>query len=1053
MKRMRRRAGLFLAVFGVVLLLAALSVGLSGYLAAAATAGARAGLAALTGSDGGFGVTIPLASRAAAQDARVRAVIAEVLREDGGPVPVEVTRHVETLGPAGMTDAAGASVRAALASVPDLPAHATLVSGAWPRSAAEASIQADAATRLDVRVGEVLTLPGGAAVTITGTWRVRAAGDPRWLGSSIAITGAADNTVPGWVVIDPSLWAGVESAPAATRADASARWTVRPVASRVTASQLPPLQRASDEVPDLLLRRDPGSQVQEAGGLQSALIPIERNVASASAAATAPLVVVAVLGLVMLLELARMLEQLRREENALVRARGAGRARFAIGTGAEATVAALPGAAVGSAIAAGLLALRGAAGDIPAFGWIGAAVAALVAIAALAGAAGHASRDLSRGSPMRGSGGAVGLAALSAGLGSGRVRSTLGIGAVALLVLAAVISVSQFVLYGSPLVPTASGGVAIDPLAVSAPALAIAAIGLLATAAFPLVARGLERGARRRDDLRSLPLRQLARRSRAALTPILVMAFAVSGLVVGASYAGTWAVSVSQTRAAQIGTPLRVVAPGALDPTIVRPVVGQRAAAPGGTTLVQVGESNGTLVELPASRLTDVVTPVAGAVDPAALATRLRDSFDRPVVPAAASGISVRFTATPAVTVPTAVEVTVVDAAGAESVLRGKLVPPAAVGSAATADPAADPTAAGTESFIATLPSGSAPWTIHAVEVVLPALPVDARVSFSLSAAGGSTAPLPLDDSWVPSRTSEQDGGIVALGGRPGLQAAQVSEGARVLFQSVPGGLLSVPVVISGGLARDSGLSVGAVADMTLLTGGGQLPITVVGVSPVIPGTPSGDGVLADLATVQDVAYREGLRPISATEWWVSTDRPESAAAQVERRAPVGTVVMTQSTPPADQVLESARTAIWIAGAATALLAVLALMAGLLAELRARREEVDVLRALGVPPREQARDRAIEWAVLLALGVLVGLADGFLVCGILVPGLARMAVPNAIDALRTGFHVDLLGGLVELVVLAAALAALLAVVVVTVRRQAAVASASTAVSEQGVDAR
>jgi len=148
-------------------------------------------------------------------------------------------------------------------------------------------------------------------------------------------------------------------------------------------------------------------------------------------------------------------------------------------------------------------------------------------------------------------------------------------------------------------------------------------------------------------------------------------------------------------------------------------------------------------------------------------------------------------------------------------------------------------------------------------------------------------------------------------------------------------------------------------------------------------------------------------------------------------------------------VLESARTAIWIAGATTALLALLALTAGLLAELRARREEVDILRALGVPPREQARHRASEWAALVALGVVVGLADGFLVCGILVPGLARMAVPNAIDALRTRFHVDVLGGLVELVVLAAALAALLAAVVVSVRRRARVA----APSEQGTDSR
>ena len=231
-------------------------------------------------------------------------------------------------------------------------------------------------------------------------------------------------------------------------------------------------------------------------------------------------------------------------------------------------------------------------------------------------------------------------------------------------------------------------------------------------------------------------------------------------------------------------------------------------------------------------------------------------------------------------------------------------------------------------------------------------------------------------------------------------------------------------MVVSRSLAHDSGLSVGSVVEMTLLTGGGQLTVTVAGLSPVVPGIPSGYGVMADLATVQDAAIRQDLRPISATEWWVSTTRPEAAAAQIVKRGPLGTTTMTQATPPADQVLESARTAIWIAGAATALLAMLAITAGLLAELRTRREEVDILRALGVPPEEQARQRATEWGALLVLGVVVGLLDGFLVCGILVPGLARMAVPNAIDALRTSFGLDPIGALLSFVLLAIALAGL-----------------------------
>jgi len=419
------------------------------------------------------------------------------------------------------------------------------------------------------------------------------------------------------------------------------------------------------------------------------------------------------------------------------------------------------------------------------------------------------------------------------------------------------------------------------------------------------------------------------------------------------------------------------------------------------------------------------------------------------VLPAAASGVTVQFTATPALAVPTAVEVTVVDAAGVERVLRGVVVPPdPGAGTAGGGTSGTDPATA-TESFTAPLPSGTAPWTVHAVEVVVPAVPSGAQVSFSLSSAGGSPVPLPLDNSWVPARSSSQDGAIVALGGTAGLRATVPSEGARVLFQSLPDGQTRVPIVVSRGVAAEAGLTVGSQVDMTLLTGGGQLPVTVVGISPVVPGVTTGDGVMADLSTVQDSGYREGLRPISANEWWVSTTRPDAAAAQIQKRAPLGTATLTQSAPAADQVLESARTAIWIAAAATALLALLALTTGLLAELRTRREEVDILRALGVRPREQSRYRATEWGALMALGVLVGLADGFLVCGILVPGLARMAVPNAIDALRTRFHVDPVGGLVELLVLAVALAALLAVVVVSVQRRAQLAVSA----EQGTESR
>lgn len=118
------------------------------------------------------------------------------------------------------------------------------------------------------------------------------------------------------------------------------------------------------------------------------------------------------------------------------------------------------------------------------------------------------------------------------------------------------------------------------------------------------------------------------------------------------------------------------------------------------------------------------------------------------------------------------------------------------------------------------------------------------------------------------------------------------------------------------------------------------------------------------------------------------------------------------------------------------MLALLAVVTGLLTELRDRRHEVELLRAIGVVGDMQARHRAIEWGGLLGLGVVVGLIDGFVTSVLLVPGLARTAVPQAIAALPTTFRVDPLGGSLALVALLAALTGLLVVVTLTVRRQA-----------------
>ncbi len=999
-KRMRRRAAVFVALFGVVALLAGLSVGLSGYLDAASSTGARAGVAGLRGIDAGFRVITPVAADAAAQDEAVRADVRQAVRSGGGPVPMIVSRDVVSGNAIAFDRAGGGPVRSSVASIPDLTSRARLISGRWPRNAGEASMQADAAASLGVKAGEVLALPSGAPITITATWRVSSAADPRWLEDDVALSGVDLDSSRGWIVIDPSLWK-------ATEQQGLARWTIRPDASRVQADQLDALLHAPDAVSKAVQSDDPGANVQVEGLLQLGIEPIQQNLRAAAAVSTAPLIVVALLGLITLLELAGMLGQFRAGETTLLRARGTSPRRFIAESVAEGVVTAVPAAACGVAIAFGVSALTGQAADVPGFAWVAAGAAVVVPVVVLAITAARSSRDRMLPSRRRG------RPLIRGGV---RLRSTLAVGALLLMLLLAVVSVSQFLLYGSPLAPLAGGGVAVDPLAVSAPALAIAAIGLLGIAVFPLMARGLESWARRARDLDALALRQLARRSRSALAPILVLAFAVGGLLLGACYSGTWSVSSRDTRQVQVGTSVRVTASPPLPESIARVEPGQAGAAQVAREDAELGQDIVSVIGIPSDRIMSAVVPVGGAVDPALLARRVRVHVDRPLIPSAATGVSIGFAETPPELRPTGGSLIAVDAVGAETHVN--LLPAGA-------------------RLEGTLPPGAAPWTVHGIELLLPDLPAGTTIPLDVHATGGSSASIPLDSSWAPVSAADTREGAAPLNGHAGLRTVAVRKAGYLLLQSVQPGSERLPVVISRTLAESAGVSVRSDASMGLVSKGGSVPVRVVGVVPVIPGIASGEGVIADLGALQDAASREGLLQISSGEWWIATKTPAATAAiaKAERAAHSEAVVALAAPSSGDRVLESARIVVWIAAAATALLAVLAIASGLVAELRSREGEVRVLRAVGALPRVQAKGRVREWALLLGVGVVIGLIDGIVVCALLVPSLARTAIPNAIDQLRTMLNIDVPGAVLSAAGLAATVLVLLAIVARTVRAQ------------------
>jgi hypothetical protein len=251
----------------------------------------------------------------------------------------------------------------------------------------------------------------------------------------------------------------------------------------------------------------------------------------------------------------------------------------------------------------------------------------------------------------------------------------------------------------------------------------------------------------------------------------------------------------------------------------------------------------------------------------------------------------------------------------------------------------------------------------------------------------------------------------------------------------VPASSLSLPVVVSQSYADRGGVGVGD--DVTLrFDGAGRHVVgTVAAVVPVIPGAAAQLAVLVDLPgfSAQQLALSSSVP--ASNEVWIATDDPGEVAAALT--AP-GVRIMTDTTSPEDVLLAAGRGALWIGAGGALVLALAALGAIAGALLRDRAGEVVVLRVLGRTPRDQARSRERELAVVLAAAVLGGSVVGAVVAALTVAELARSAVLGADSAVATVIAVD---SLVLAAVLGATVFTLAAATVVYGGRVAAQARA------------
>jgi hypothetical protein len=409
------------------------------------------------------------------------------------------------------------------------------------------------------------------------------------------------------------------------------------------------------------------------------------------------------------------------------------------------------------------------------------------------------------------------------------------------------------------------------------------------------------------------------------------------------------------------------------------------AAAAGSAlvTGVELGDVDADLVAVPATAV-DVIAPIAGVVDPSALAAAT--TVPETGAPLGAGAEALR------------VDVEVVDASPTASVqLAAWLFDGRGTPTRVRLDPATPEVP---------LPDGSGPWRLVAVTAQLGVSPGAPRAGVRLDGAAGI------------------GGDEIAAEGRVDLERAGEPQ---ILWGAAPAGAL--PVAMSAPLAEALGVVPGDTTEFRFAGSGRREQVEVAAVVPVVPGAGGTRAVYADLEALTAVSLGRSGSAVLPTSIWLDAalDRaPELAEA-------FGGAEILEAGPGAAARSASALIPAWIVTAAGGLvLAVIAVAAIVATMHRARRGEVGVLRALGMPARTLASARAAELAGVLGGATIAGALVGSLSLLLVVGPLVSAAAPGVSRVVETGVVVDiavaasLLGATVLALAGVAAIAALLA---------------------------
>ncbi len=990
-RRTAARRAVVAAVSALVAVTAFVLAGVVGYADLAGTQGVRDYFS----SAGNEGAALQVQTRQSGDAERQRQAADELFDELYQGLNLDVHRSV-VLRPQPVEDTKQTLLVAAYDGFAE---HARLVSGDWHDGVA---LSRAAARRLGLEVGDTIEV-GGTSYDVGAVWQPLRESDPFFTADAEAgddPAALAANRAALGILVVPDL---------SDRGEAAlARWTIVPDAERVEPREMTAMARAVDATPDAF--DDAGGVTVRgstaAGDLSTTLRTVSQSLEAALAVSPVPSLLIAAISLLMVVQLSRLLTLERRSETALVRSRGASAAQLTRISAVEGAAVAVPSAAGGTLLAEVLLRLN--SGAVPWLGWLLALLTALVAVAVLVVPAALQARQTADRQQID---------------DSGRARVLAAGGVVVLLVGAALLSTWRFRRAGSAAVVDVEGNQSIDPVAVLAPALSLIAAALLAGLLFGVLAGAVERVTARGRGLHAvLAARQVARRSVVFGVAVLMVAIAVGGATLAATYARTQTEAQRGVDAMRNGAILRADVP-LVDPLVagvftdpvkaVAELPSVRTALPAQQLDVEVGTVDASLTGIAADRLSDVVPEaIRAATDPLAA---LHGEAQGWPLPAGTTALTLRVSAAAAWQVPGGFEfddegevvptpgglgprgeTTTIDVSVWVQSPDGAVVP--VWGGGVTVPVARQgtgtPRPAEVTAQLDGLPDGS---RVVAVDVTSGLAGQARLISMNVLGATATTPAGPQrietgDQAWaVQPAAGDFEAPVDGVG-----LAGSVGPGQMLHVRVGPsaGDEPTLPVVVDRRLARELQVGPGDTVTVTV-EGSRDFQALVRSVRPKLPGATGVPRIYADLEGLSLALLRTSTSVPSTNQLWIAPADGQAAAAAVPPLLPPTSTVVLADNRSATALLAPAARTLWFGAAGALLLAAIGVGSVVATLAQAREGELVVLRSVGLSALQQGRARRRELLWVLVTGWLLGIAVGVVAVFATVPGLAGSALVDS----------------------------------------------------------